>query len=105
MITEISRRAAPSRCSWPARARALIAGEKPRLAAALAARGFAMYGGDANFLFFSGPEGLAEELAGKGILIRDCSNFRGLGEGYYRIAVRLPAENDRLIAAIKEVLS
>lgn len=36
-----------------------------------------------------------------GILIRDCSNFEGLNEHYFRIAVQTPAENQRLINAIK----
>jgi len=38
-------------------------------------------------------DGLAEELASKGILIRSCSNFRGLGNKYIRVAVRTRAEN------------
>ena len=35
------------------------------------------------------------------ILIRDCGSFEGLDDYYFRVAVRLPAENDRLIAAVK----
>ena len=31
---------------------------------------------------------LYEELLKRGILIRDCGNFRGLSKGYYRIAVK-----------------
>ena len=33
----------------------------------------------------------------KGILIRNCENFRGLGEGYYRIAVKKQEENEVLL--------
>ncbi len=33
-----------------------------------------------------------EELKKRGILIRDCANYRGLGNGWYRMAVRLPEE-------------
>ena len=34
------------------------------------------------------------------IVIRDCLSFPELGDRYFRIAVRLPAENDRLVEAI-----
>lgn len=37
-----------------------------------------------------------------GLLIRDASNFEGLDEGFFRIAVQTPEENNLLIAAIKE---
>ncbi len=36
------------------------------------------------------------------ILVRNCSNFDGLDERYFRIAVRLPQENRRLLAALKQ---
>lgn len=36
----------------------------------------------------------------QGILIRDASNFRGLDEHYFRIAVQSPAENDQLVEAV-----
>lgn len=45
---------------------------------------------------------LAQEC---GILIRDASNFEGLGEGFFRIAVQTPEENDQLVDAIAEWLS
>ena len=90
---------------WLAGCTARIRRERERLRRELSACGLKVWNSEANFLFFSSKRPLAAALAEKGLLIRDCSNFRGLGEGYYRIAVRLPAENDRLIAAIKEVLS
>ncbi|YAI81837.1 MAG: threonine-phosphate decarboxylase CobD [cyanobacterium endosymbiont of Rhopalodia sterrenbergii] len=37
------------------------------------------------------------------ILIRDCLNFPGLGDSYFRVAVRTDAENQRLIEALAEV--
>lgn len=60
-----------------------------------------------------------EALARRGFLVRECSDFRGLEvgalltgpdklvatQGHLRIAVRTPPENDRLIAALAEVLS
>lgn len=35
------------------------------------------------------------------ILIRDCLSFPELGDRYFRVAVRTPAENDRLLAALR----
>ena len=36
------------------------------------------------------------------ILIRDCSNFEGLDERFFRIAVQSPEENELLLSAIEE---
>ena len=38
------------------------------------------------------------------IYIRDCMSFEGLGDRYFRVAVKLPDENARLVAAIADVL-
>ena len=37
-----------------------------------------------------------------GILIRDASNFDGLDNRFFRVAAQDPAENDSLVAAIKD---
>ena len=89
---------------WPEKARTLTGREKPRLAEALDRLGLTVLPGDANYLFFSGPPELKKRLLEQGILIRDCSNYRGLTAGDYRIAVRTRKENLQLIAAIREVL-
>jgi histidinol-phosphate/aromatic aminotransferase/cobyric acid decarboxylase-like protein len=34
------------------------------------------------------------------ILIRDCRSFEGLDERYFRLAVRLPEQNDRVLEGI-----
>lgn len=96
--------AALSERDYVVRSCALIAAERVRLHAALSALGFRCIPSDANYiLFFSALLKLHEKLCQKGILIRSCTNFEGLGTGWYRIAVRTPQENDRLIAAIKQV--
>jgi threonine-phosphate decarboxylase len=38
------------------------------------------------------------------IVIRDASNFRGLDERFFRIAVSSREENTRLLAALEECL-
>ncbi len=37
-------------------------------------------------------------------MIRDCSNYAGLNQGWYRAAVRTREENCRLIRALEEIL-
>lgn len=48
---------------------------------------------------------LTARLAASGVLIRDCSSLHGLGKDYIRLAVRTAEENDRLIAAIGDVIT
>lgn len=59
---------------------------------------------DANFILFYSEKPLYEELLQKGILIRDCKNFKGLSAGYYRVAVRSKKENEILEKAIGECI-
>ena len=66
--------------------------------------GIEAYPGAANFLLARGPEGLARRLAGRGILVRGCEPFRGLGPGFFRVAVRGEEENGLLISALREEL-
>ena len=88
---------------WPDTARALFQTEKPFLTENLSALGFSVLPGDANFLFFSGRPGLFDALRARGVLIRDCANYRGLQSGDCRIAVRTRRENEDLLHAIREV--
>lgn len=57
----------------------------------------------ANFIFFRSRADLKERLLEKKILIRDCSNYRNLEAGYFRIAVRGHLENQELIRRWREL--
>ncbi len=85
------------------RTKALIAEEKRYLLGELRALGVSVLPGRANFLMLSGVPGLYDRLLEKRILIRSCANYRGLDAGDCRIAVRTHAENERLIAAMREI--
>ena len=87
-----------------ARSRRLVAHERERLSQALASHGLAVVPSDANYLLFCGPRGLDQKLLARGILVRTCDNFRGLDNTWYRVAVRLPAQNAKLVDALGEVL-
>lgn len=85
--------------------RTLITAERQRVAAKLAELGLRVIPGEANYLLFqSADTALAEKLRSRSVLIRDCANYAGLSRGWYRTAIRTPAENDALLAAVREVL-
>ena len=59
----------------------------------------------ANFIFFKGPEFLGRRCEEAGVLIRDCSNYRGLsGNCWWRIAVRTREENERLLELFRRIM-
>ena len=64
---------------------------------------FVIYPSKANFLLLRTKLPLYDKLLEKGILIRDCSNYPGLDPGYYRIAVRGPEENQKLLQAVSDL--
>lgn len=86
------------------RSRELIARERARLLDVLRTAGFTALEGAANFILFEAYPGLDESLLEHGIIVRPCDNFLGLTNAWYRIAVRLPQENARLIKALWEVM-
>lgn len=57
----------------------------------------------ANYIFFMHKKGLKEELLNRGILIRDCSNYKNLTDGYYRIAIKSHKDNVKLIDALADI--
>lgn len=79
-----------------------VAKERAFLTESLRKAGISVYEGEADFLLVHSERPLYAELLKKGILIRDCKNFRGLSEGYYRIAVKSRKENEELKKAIGE---
>ena len=67
-------------------------------------RGMAVCAGEANFLLFRAQDtALDRKLAAHGVLIRSCANYRGLGAGWYRTAVKTGADSERLLQAIDEI--
>lgn len=81
-----------------------LPGERERVGTAMAELGLRVFPSQANFLLFRTriPD-YGGRLARQGILVRDCGNYPGLGEGYYRIAILTPEKNDRLLAAMRTI--
>lgn len=82
--------------------RALIPTQRQWLQAQLETLGFWVCPSKVNYLLFRGTTNLGQKLKQAGIRIRDCQNYDGLEQGWYRIAVRLHEENERLIQAMRE---
>ena len=65
----------------------------------------------ANFIFVSmdrqiglNSTELRDRLVQEGILIRDCSNYQGLGDRYFRVAVKKRDQNVALIRKLEEAI-
>lgn len=87
------------------RANEIIQKERPRMTEALEAMGLRVIPSKVNYLLFQAPRTLGAKLLSRGIQIRDCSNYPGLEQGWYRTAVKLPQQNQLLLDAIKEVVN
>ena len=94
--------AALQEADYAARLRRLIGEQRPLLKGTLEGCGCRVVPGQANFLLFFHPDPLlAQKLAQKGVLIRSCRDFPGLGPGWYRTAVWTGEGNRRLAECIK----
>lgn len=85
------------------RTKAFLKEERNFLAEGLRKAGFTVFPGAANFLLVQTEIPLYDALLKRKILVRDCSNFRGLGQGFYRIAVKSREENETLLEKIGEI--
>lgn len=94
--------AATRESKYLARTRECVPLWREELSAGLRDCGCRVFPSDANFLLFRHPRAdLFARLEERGVLIRDCADFYGLGPGYYRAGVRAPEENRKLIEAVK----
>jgi threonine-phosphate decarboxylase len=92
------------------RTRSLVAEERRHLFEELQALpGLTPFPGEANYLLVKLTHGLSvprlrERLLSRGVIIRDASNFTGLDDRYFRVAVRRREDNHRLLAALRACL-
>ena len=84
-------------------ARELVCSERGRMEKELREAGVEVIPSKANFILIYSQYDLFSLLKDRGILIRNCSNYSGLGKGWYRTAVRRKEENDRLLEAIRQI--
>lgn len=86
------------------RARQLVADERKYLETELHKAGIKFISSDINFILLYAELNLFDEMRDRGILIRNCENYRGLGKGWYRIAVRTHEENSSLINTLRAIV-
>ncbi|MEG2120170.1 MAG: aminotransferase class I/II-fold pyridoxal phosphate-dependent enzyme, partial [Pseudoflavonifractor sp.] len=93
------------------RTQAFTHDEISRLCAVLRSEpGLYVYPPAANFILIRLlKEGLTSAIVfdhaiQKGLMLRDCSSFPGLGDNHIRFCLNTPEQNDRLVATIKELL-
>jgi len=90
--------------------RDMIFSERERIIAVVSdIEGFHLAGGAANFFLAQWKGGcsldvMMARLAERQLYVRDCRNFSGLEENYFRFAIRRPVENDRLLDALRNCL-
>jgi threonine-phosphate decarboxylase len=58
-----------------------------------------------NFMLIESEISMHEKLLQMGILVRKCTNFRGLTDHFFRIGLKKRSENIQLLNAINEVLN
>lgn len=67
-----------------------------------------VYPSEANFILIDVKPGKAKDISGslleKGIIVRDCTSFRGAGESLIRITVGTEEQNNKVIKALSAVL-
>ncbi len=78
--------------------------ERSFLEEGLRQSGLKVYPSMANFFLVYSERPLYDELLQRGILIRDCSNFRGLSKGFYRMAIKSREENEVLLEALEQIM-
>lgn len=82
-----------------------VAAEREILRQGLERLGLRVVPSRANYLLFhSHVPDLDRRLRPHGILLRSCANYRGLGPGDYRSAVKDREKNGALLAALQKVL-
>ncbi|PIE02754.1 MAG: threonine-phosphate decarboxylase [Acidobacteria bacterium] len=90
--------------------RTFIEQERQFLTGQLANQGVKVHNSSANYLYLDISElqlnaiELAELMASRGVLIRDCSSFQHSGVNHLRIAIRKRAENRRLVQTFQQVI-
>lgn len=72
--------------------------------------GLSVFDSKTNFMLCEIESVTARELKSHllhhhGMLIRDCSNFLGLSDHFFRVAAQLPEENDALVKAIADFVT
>jgi threonine-phosphate decarboxylase len=111
-IAQAAGEAALMETEYVEKTRQVIACEREYLKSTLSSLGFQVFDSMANYIFFRDlrPEALSREkmlynqLLDRKVLIRSCSNYRGLDDTYYRICVKQRKENEEFLSILKSIV-
>lgn len=110
-LAQIAGAAALADKEYMAQTRQLIWRERDFLYRAISLiPGLNAFAGEANYLLvkIENPAITSAQLAGlsagRGVLVRDCASFSGLGNNYIRVAVKNRAENAVLLNVLREIM-
>ncbi|MFH0960137.1 MAG: threonine-phosphate decarboxylase CobD, partial [Pseudomonadota bacterium] len=94
------------------KSREYVSVQRVKLESALSSiNGLSVFPSQANFMLVKidhpslDCQSLSERTLAKGVAIRPCQNFRGLGPRYFRVAVRSEEENEKLVQTLTSILS
>lgn len=110
-LAQIAGAAALADEDYMTRTRQIIWQEKEFLCRAISQiPGLKAYAGEANYLLVKinnralNSSQLVAQTARRGVLVRDCASFNGLGNRYIRVAVKTRAENEVLLNVLSETM-
>ena len=89
---------------WLRKSVGIISAQRERLANELTVLGIKVWPSEANYLMLRTDTDLYIKMLERKILVRDCSDYEGLGKGYYRIAVKTEEENGMFLNTLKEII-
>lgn len=91
----------------PKRVRQCVALERKFLMEAFLKLGIHFFDSRANYILIKlpGVPHFYERMLAEGILVRRCENYRNLDGSYYRVAVNSHEKNERLVAALRKVVT
>lgn len=81
-----------------------ISKEKEKLKDIILSINFNIIGSNANYIFFKGTENFDKLLYNNyNISIRNCSNYTGLSNKFFRIGIYKKEQNEKFINAINDI--
>lgn len=100
LLAQIAGTAALNEKEIPKKTREYIKKERKYICDSFRNMKITFFDSHSNYILFKSIYDLDKKMLKHNILIRNCSNYVGLGKGFFRIAVRTHNENEELIKSI-----
>lgn len=104
VIAQKSGIAAIRQTEYVKQTKSIITKNREYLMSELSLLGLKVFESKANYILFKSKNRLLhQDLEKYGILVRTCSNYKGLDDSYFRIAVKSKEDNEYLIKSLKKI--